>query len=112
MKDPSTRVQDHTVFSFDDLFFLPADVPAGHIRAIREGDWTYAVYFGMEGGKAEYELYNIKTDPLQLDNLAHGAPNPGARKEWARLHRILTDSFIDASNLPDSFTWPLEPARR
>ena len=110
MKDPSTSVQDHTVFSFDDLFFLPADVPAGHIRAIREGDWTYAVYFGMEGGRAEYELYNLKSDPLQLDNLAHGTPSPDARKEWARLHRILTNSLIDASNLPDSFTWPLEPA--
>ena len=110
MKDPSTSVQDHTVFSFDDLFFLPADVPAGHIRAIREGDWTYAVYFGMEGGRAEYELYNLKSDPLQLDNLAHGTPSPDVRKEWARLHRILTNSLIDASNLPDSFTWPLEPA--
>jgi len=112
MKDPSsTRVEDHTVFSFDDVFFLPADVPAGHIRAIREGDWTYAVYFGTEGVRSEYELYNIKGDPLQLDNLLHGTPSPDIRKEWARLHRILTDSFIDASNLPDSFTWPIEPAR-
>jgi len=112
MKDPSASVRDHTIFSFDDLFFLPADIPGGHIRAIREGDWTYAVYFGMGGGKAEYELYNIKSDPLQLDNLAHGTPSPDARKEWARLHRILTRSFIDASNLPDSFAWPLEPAGR
>jgi arylsulfatase A-like enzyme len=111
IKDPSTSVRDHTVFSFDDLFFLPANVPAGHIRAIREGDWTYAVYFGMEGGKTEYELYNIKSDPLQFDNLAHGTPSSEARKEWARLHRILTVSLIDASNLPDSFTWPLDPAK-
>jgi choline-sulfatase len=112
IKDPSTSARDHTVFSFDDLFFLPADVPAGHIRAIREGDWTYAVYFGMEGGQTEYELYNIKSDPLQLKNLAHGGPSPDARKEWARLHRILTDSLVEASNLPDSFAWPLQPAGR
>jgi choline-sulfatase len=112
IKEPSTSVRGHTVFSFDDLFFLPADVPAGHIRAIREGDWTYAVYFGMEGGQAEYELYNIKSDPLQLNNLAHGGPSPDTRKEWARLHRILTDSLIEASNLPDSFAWPLAPAGR
>ncbi len=25
----------------------------------------------MQGGKAEYELYNIKSDPLQLKNLAN-----------------------------------------
>jgi len=112
MKKPSTSVRDHTVFSFDDVFFLPADVPGGHIRAIRKGDWTYAVYFGMEGGKAEYELYNIKSDPLQLENLANGTPGPGAIKEWARLHRILTGSLIGASNLPDSFAWPLAPAGR
>jgi len=112
IKEPSTSVRGHTVFSFDDLFFLPADVPAGHIRAIREGDWTYAVYFGMEGGQAEYELYNIKSDPLQLNNLAHGGLSPDTRKEWARLHRILTDSLIEASNLPDSFAWPLAPAGR
>jgi choline-sulfatase len=112
IKDPSTSVQDHTVFSFDDVFFLPADVSAGHIRAIRHGEWTYAVYFGMEDGKAEYELYNIKSDQLQLTNLAHGTPTADARREWARLHTILTSSLIDASNLPDSFTWPLEPADR
>src|SRR3984885_12122506 len=111
MKDPSTSVQDHTVFSFDDVFFVPADVPAGHIRATREGDWTYAVYFGMQGGKIEYEMYNIKSDQLQLDNLAHGTPTPDVRKEWARLHRILTNSLIETSNLPDSFAWPLEPAK-
>ena len=45
MTDPATHVQDHTIFSFDDLFFLPANIPGGHIRAVREGDWTYAVYF-------------------------------------------------------------------
>jgi choline-sulfatase len=110
MKDPSASVQDHTLFSFDDVFFLPAGIPAGHIRAIREGDWTYAVYFGMEGGATEYELYNIKSDPMQFDNLAHGTLSPDVRKEWVRLHRILTGSLIDASNLPDSFMWPLEPA--
>jgi choline-sulfatase len=70
MKDPATHVQDHTIFSFDDLFFLPANIPGGHIRAVREGDWTYAVYFGLDGSGLEYELYNIKSDPGELHNLA------------------------------------------
>jgi arylsulfatase A-like enzyme len=109
MTNPSLQIRQHTAFSFDDVFLMPADVPAGHIRAIREGDWTYAVYFGIEGGPVEYELYNIKSDPLQLTNLLHGTPTPELRSEWKRLHRVLTARFVDAGNLPDSFSWPIDP---
>ena len=98
------------MFSFDDLFFLPAGFPGAHIRAVRAGEWTYAVYFGLDGGGIEYELYNIKSDPLQLKNLLHSTPGADIGKEWLRLHRMLTRSFIDAGNLPDGFAWPLEPA--
>jgi choline-sulfatase len=110
IKDPSKAVQEHTMFSFDDLFFLPAGFPGAHIRAVRAGEWTYAVYFGLDGGGIEYELYNIKSDPLQLKNLLHSTPGADIGKEWLRLHRMLTRSFIDAGNLPDGFAWPLEPA--
>ncbi len=110
IKDPRSRVRDHTAFSFDDLFFLPAGVLGGHIRAIREGDWTYAVYFSMDGGRIEYELYDLKNDPLQMANLLHNAPAADIRREWSRLHRILSARFIDAGNLPDSFGWPIDPA--
>jgi choline-sulfatase len=111
MRDPKKSVQDHTVFSFDDLFFLPASTPGGHIRAIREDDWTYAVYFGLDGSGVQYELYNIKSDPGQMDNLLYGAPASDVRREWSRLHRKLTRRFIETGNLPDSFAWPIEPAR-
>ncbi len=110
IKDPNSRVRDHTAFSFDDLFFLPADVPGGHIRAIREGDWTYAVYFSMDGGSIEYELYDLRNDPLQMKNLLHGNPAADIRREWSRLHRLSSASFVDAGNLPDSFGWPIDPA--
>jgi choline-sulfatase len=30
--DPSKAVQDHTIFSFDDRFFVPASAAGGHIR--------------------------------------------------------------------------------
>jgi len=109
MRDPSKAVQDFTIFSFDDLFFLPASTPGGHIRAIREGDWTYAVYFGLDGSGLEYELYNIKNDPGQLDNLLHGTPAGEVKKEWSRLHDLMTARFVETGNLPDSFTWPLRP---
>ena len=109
IQDPSKTVQDHTLFSYDDVFFVPASAPSGHIRAIREGDWTYAVYFGLDGNGLEYELYDRETDPGQLNNLLYDPATSDAKKEWPRLHRILTDGLIDAGNLPDSFTWPFEP---
>ncbi len=111
MQDPSKAVQDFTTFSFDDVFFVPAGIPGGHIRAIREGDWTYAVYFGLDGSGLEYELYNLKSDPGQMDNLLYGAPAPGIRKEWSRLHHILTSRLVDTGNLPDGFAWPVAPAK-
>jgi choline-sulfatase len=110
IRDPSQSVQDHTIFSYDDLFFLPPSAPGGHIRAIREGDWTYAVYFGLDGSGLEYELYNIKNDLGQMTNLLHGTPPSDIKQEWARLHKILTGQLVDAANLPDDFGWPLQPA--
>ena len=110
IKDPSKSVQDHTIYSYDDLFFLPASAPGGHIRAIREGDWTYAVYFGLDGTGLDYELYNIKNDPGQLTNLVHQSPTHDVRLEWARLHDLLTNRMVDSANLPDAFGWPLQPA--
>ena len=104
MQDPSKSVQDHTLFSYDDVFFVPPTAPGGHIRAMREGDWTYAVYFSMDGSgwesekppgkpdtvkqslpqpaQLEYELYNIQSDSGQMSNLLHGKPTEDVRKEW------------------------------
>jgi choline-sulfatase len=109
IRDPSTSVQDHTIFSFDDLFFVPAGTPGSHIRAVREGDWTYAVYFGLDGAGLEYELYNIKSDPGQMNNLVYRNPTRDTKKEWARLHRLLTDRLVAGANLPGNFGWPIEP---
>jgi len=111
IRDPSRSVKDHTIFSYDDLFFLPASTPGGHIRAVREGDWIYAVYFGLGGSGLEYELYNIKNDPGQMTNLLHGKPTPDTKQEWARLHKMLTDRLVVSANLPDDFGWPLQPAQ-
>jgi choline-sulfatase len=109
IKAATTRVRDHLLFSFDDRFYLPSGFPGGHLRAIVEGDWTYAVYFGLDGSGLDYELYDRKTDPGQLNNLLYDPTTSDLKKEWQRLHRILTERFIDAGNLPDSFTWPFEP---
>jgi arylsulfatase A-like enzyme len=133
MQDPSKSVQDHTLFSYDDVFFVPPTAPGGHIRAMRERDRTYDVYFSMDGSgwdsekppgkpdtvkqslpqpaQLEYELYNIQSDSGQMSNLLHGKPTEDVRKEWARLHEKLTKSLFDAGNLPNGFQWPIWPAQ-
>ncbi len=110
IRDPSQSVHNFTTFSYDDLMLLPPSEPGSHIRAVREGDWTYAVYFGFDGAGLDYELYNIRSDPLQLNNLLYQRPTPAdIQKEWLRLHRLVTARCIEVGNLPDSFTWPIEP---
>lgn len=111
IRDPAKSVKDSTIFAYDDVFFLPAGTPGGHIRAMREGDWTYAVYFSLDGSGLEYELYNLKADPRQMQNLLYGDPAPDIRKEWSRLHERLTRRFIAAGYLPDSFQWPVAPTK-
>ena len=76
----------------------------------KQRDWTYAVYFGLDGSGLEYELYDLENDAEQMINLLHGAPARDIKQEWARLHRILTGRLVDFSNLPNNFGWPLEPA--
>jgi choline-sulfatase len=110
LRDPSTSVQDSVVFSYDDLFGLPAGAAGANLRALRKGDWTYAVYFGLDGGGVEYELYDLATDPLQLTNLLHETAS-ALRPEWASLHEALTRKLVSAGNLPTGFPWPLAPAR-
>lgn len=110
IRDPSQSVRDHALFSFDDAFFLPPGIAGSHIRAVREGDWTYAVYFGLNGSGLEHELYNLKNDPDQMTNLLHGAPSREIKPEWARLHQLLTDQLIASANLPLGFGWPIQPA--
>jgi hypothetical protein len=53
---------------------LPPSLPGGHTRAVREGDWTYR-------SGLDYELYNVRSDPLQLDNLLYQRPPSGELKK-------------------------------
>ncbi|MGO9399143.1 MAG: sulfatase-like hydrolase/transferase [Xanthobacteraceae bacterium] len=110
LRDPSASVQDSVLFSYDDVFGLSAGAAGANLRALRERDWTYAVYFGIDGSGIEYELYDLATDPLQLKNLLHGSPPVDVRSEWARLHEALTQKLVEAANLPVSFPWPIAPA--
>ena len=78
IRDPSKSVHSFATFSYDDLMILPPNFSGGHIRAVREGEWT----FGLDASGLDYELYNIKSDPGQLDNSLYQRPSPpDARKE-------------------------------
>jgi choline-sulfatase len=105
--DPSRHTQDHLLFSFDDDFFLPYGFPGGHIRALIDGDWTYAAYFGLDGGRLEYELHDRKTDRGQMKNLLFAPPSADVKKEWSRLQEKMTQRFIEAANLPNTIAWRL-----
>jgi arylsulfatase A-like enzyme len=97
IKDPSASVQDSILFAYDDVFFLPPDIPGGHIRAIREGEWSYAVYFSKDGKHVEYEMYDLSKDPGQLDNLLYGKVSPQMAAKAQELHAKLKEK-IDASD--------------
>lgn len=109
LKNPTLSVQDSILFTYDDVFFLPADVPGGHIRAIREGDWTYAIYYSENATNFEYEMYHIKKDPGQLHNLLHGDVTPENAKEARRLHALLKEKIDYSDALPKEFAWPESP---
>lgn len=109
LKNPLVTVQDSILFAYDDSFVLPPDVPGGHIRAIREDDWTYAVYYSEDGSDFEYEMYNLKTDRGQLNNLLYQVSNPKIIKKARQLHCKLKKKIDHAHALPAGFPWPNPP---
>lgn len=106
LKGNVDSVQDSILFTYDDTFFLPKDVPGGHIRAIREGDWVYAVYYSEDGSHFEYEMYDLKNDPGQLINLLHGDVKPESAAHAQKLHQNLKVKIDQAAALPKGFPWP------
>lgn len=112
LKNPVASVQDSILFTYDDIFFLPSDVPGGHIRAIREGDFVYAVYYSENGTSFEYEMYNIRKDPGQLHNLLHGQIETQDASEARRLHLLLKEKIDHSQALPEGFPWPPSPFQK
>lgn len=102
-------VQDSVLFTYDDNFFLPADVPGGHIRAIRKGDWVYAVYYSENGSNFEYEMYNLKDDPGQLHNLLFKDVSKDVAEQASKLHINLKEKIDASQALSVGFPWPEKP---
>jgi choline-sulfatase len=106
LSDPKARVQDVLHFTYEDDVFPVKG--ADCIRAIVEDDWKYAVYYDpFTGSPTEYEMYDLRQDPLEMTNLAHaGHRTPAADLERARLHERLSEVMRINGTTPDEIRWP------
>jgi choline-sulfatase len=89
-------VQDHVVFTFDDFQSGQATGPyvkqPNHIVCVREKRWKIAKYWDPAGKEpTEWEMYDLKADPLERRNIAHPSTKRSAREErqLRRLQRKL-----------------------
>jgi choline-sulfatase len=106
LANPKAAVQDVLHFTYEDDVFPVQG--ADCIRAIVERDWKYAVYYDpFTGAPAEYEMYDLARDPLELSNLANGAhATPAADAERTRLHERLIAVMRENGTTPDEISWP------
>jgi choline-sulfatase len=94
---PSPRPgQDYTVFTYDDWqsgqASGPYPQPPNHVVSIREHRYKLARYYDADGQVPEqWEMYDLKTDPLERTNLAyrHYQRTPEQEREFRRLQRKL-----------------------
>jgi choline-sulfatase len=92
LQSKAAPVQDYIVFTYDDFQAGQASgpyvPPPQHIVSIRETRWKIAQYYDPAGSaRAEWEMYDLKTDPLETTNIAR----PGYRRtsaENAQLVRL------------------------
>jgi arylsulfatase A-like enzyme len=88
--------QDYTVFTFDDWQsgqasgpYIP---PPNHIVSIRETRWKLAKYYDANGKVPfVYEMYDLRTDPLERKNLTYSGytGTPEQERQFQRLKRRL-----------------------
>jgi arylsulfatase A-like enzyme len=88
--------QDYTVFTYDDWqsgqSSGPYPKPPNHIVSIRERRYKLARYYDPQGGvPSQWEMYDLKTDPLERTNLAHRGHKrtPEQARQYRRLRRKL-----------------------
>jgi arylsulfatase A-like enzyme len=88
--------QDYVVFTYDDFQSGqnsgPYPKPPNHIVSIREGRWKLAKYHDVSHKRRpQWEMYDLKTDPLERKNLAFSGyeRTPEQERELKRLKRKL-----------------------
>jgi choline-sulfatase len=88
--------QDYTVFTYDDWQSGqsrgPYPEPPNHIVSIREHRYKLARYYDPDGkAPDQWEMYDLKADPLERKNLAYKKykRTPAQEREYRRLRRKL-----------------------
>ncbi|HEX3562840.1 MAG TPA: sulfatase-like hydrolase/transferase [Solirubrobacterales bacterium] len=88
--------QDYIVFTYDDYqsgqASGPYPRPPNHVVSLRETRWKLAKYYDVEHKKPpQWEMYDLKTDPLEKKNLAYKGyqRTPAQEKQYKRLKRKL-----------------------
>ena len=91
-------VQDYVVFTYDDYQAGQASgpyvTPPNHLVGIREGRWKICLYYDQAGKvPGQWELYDLRTDPLEQKNLAYRRyqRTPAQDAQFRRLQRKLVD---------------------
>jgi arylsulfatase A-like enzyme len=113
LSDPEhAEGSNHVLFSFHETIALKMKVQmlgrklmtAPHsIRAVREQDRVYARYFDPASDAQEFELYDLRTDPLEMKNLAADPAFKSLREEMSeklRLALAREAAPIDFSRMP------------
>ena len=88
--------QDYVAFTYDDFqagqSSRPYVKPPQHIVSLRERHWKIAEYYDVKGRvPSQWEMYDLKRDPLERTNLAHKGykRTPAQEKQYQRLQRKL-----------------------
>ena len=88
--------QDYTVFTYDDYQSGqpsgPYPQPPNHVVSIREHRYKLARYYDADGNVPDqWEMYDLRTDPLERVNLAYAGHKrtPAQEREYRRLRAKL-----------------------
>jgi arylsulfatase A-like enzyme len=88
--------QDYTVFTYDDYQSGqpsgPYPTPPNHVSSIRELRYKLARYYDADGNVPDqWEMYDLKTDPIERVNLAYPGHKrtPTQEREYKRLRAKL-----------------------
>lgn len=109
IKNPAISVQDSVLFCYDDVIpGLNSEMPSSHIRAVRKGNYTYAIYFTPLQLTYEYEMYDLSSDPLQLNNLLYNESliTGEIRSVASELDDELRAKITENEALPLFTIWP------
>ncbi len=73
-RHPTETVQDSILFTTDETDPGGTVTEPSHVRCLREMWWKFTIYFDPDGkADPQYELYDLRTDPTELHNMANPA---------------------------------------